>query len=322
LFEPATEGEQMKHLSDQQLLQSIENLVRREREILNDVLLHLRELDRRKLFSALGFTSLFDYATKQLKYSPDQAGRRIAAMRVLREVPEAEAKVIDGSLTLSSLAQAHWHFNKVEHTKEEKREVLIKLENATKKQTRAILQQEEKTRFSFEADQATETLIEELRGVHPHLNFDQLVKKVFEVAHQKLHPAKKMERAEARELTSAGKVVSKAGKVVSKVADQPVKKIAPKLDFKLSDTKREQLPTRNRYIPAEVKRSVWKRAQGKCLSCKSTFGLEYDHVRPFAKGGASNFENLQLLCRNCNQRKGVEQLGMKVMSRHFDVKLN
>ena len=104
----------MNHLSDQQLIQSLENLVRREREILSEVLQHLKEIDRRKLFSKLGFTSLFDYATKQLKYSPDQAGRRIAAMRLLRDIPEAEAQVVDGSLTLSSLAQAHWHFNKVD----------------------------------------------------------------------------------------------------------------------------------------------------------------------------------------------------------------
>ncbi len=34
-------------------------------------------------------------------------------------------------------------------------------------------------------------------------------------------------------------------------------------------------------------------------------GLEFDHIVPAALGGSHQSENLQLLCRSCNRRKGV-----------------
>ena len=32
--------------------------------------------------------------------------------------------------------------------------------------------------------------------------------------------------------------------------------------------------------------------------------LELDHIHPESKGGATTYENIQLLCRECNRRKG------------------
>ena len=65
----------------------------------------------------------------------------------------------------------------------------------------------------------------------------------------------------------------------------------------------------SRYIPAEVKRTVYHRDAGRCqywdpLSkrrCLSRTGIEFDHVVPFALGGASTVENLRCLCRTHNQ---------------------
>ena len=296
----------MKHLSDQQLKNAIESVVVRERGVTMEVVKLLKEFDRRKLFSAMGFTSLFDYATKQLKYSPDQANRRIAAMRVLREVPEAEAKVIDGSLSLSALAQAHWHFNKVKHSTEEKKEVLVKLENATKKETKAILKQEYDARYSFVTDAEGEKLIEELRALHPHLNFDQLMLKVCKMAFEKISPVKKIERAEAR--------VTKQLKAKSETKPEinPENGAAVKSSVRTSAGK----VTPSRYIPAEVKRVVWSKSEGKCVNCKSTYALEYDHVIPFAKGGSTTVQNLRLLCRNCNHRHAIERYGMAKIAQY------
>lgn len=59
----------LKTLSDTQLLQNTECLVQREREILTEVLAHLHEIERRRLFSSLSFSSLFTCAVGQLKYT-------------------------------------------------------------------------------------------------------------------------------------------------------------------------------------------------------------------------------------------------------------
>lgn len=56
-------------------------------------------------------------------------------------------------------------------------------------------------------------------------------------------------------------------------------------------------------IPTEVRIFVWQRDGGRCVECSSNENLEYDHIIPFAKGGANTERNLQLLCGNCNRLK-------------------
>jgi hypothetical protein len=59
----------------------------------------------------------------------------------------------------------------------------------------------------------------------------------------------------------------------------------------------------SRHIPQDVKQTVWQRDQGKCVQCSATTYLEFDHIIPFSKGGASSVNNVQLLCRRCNLAK-------------------
>jgi len=60
----------------------------------------------------------------------------------------------------------------------------------------------------------------------------------------------------------------------------------------------------SRHIPQDVKLAVWQRDQGKCIQCSAISYLEFDHIIPFSKGGASTINNVQLLCRKCNLEKG------------------
>lgn len=65
-----------------------------------------------------------------------------------------------------------------------------------------------------------------------------------------------------------------------------------------------QKDVESRHIPQDVKIAVWQRDQGKCVQCGSNSYLEFDHIIPFGKGGASTLGNVQLLCRRCNLSKG------------------
>ncbi len=55
----------------------------------------------------------------------------------------------------------------------------------------------------------------------------------------------------------------------------------------------------------EVKRAVWARCGGRCVECGGDSLLEFDHVIPLAMGGSDGERNLQLLCCECNRRKGA-----------------
>ncbi|MGV0157167.1 HNH endonuclease [Rhodococcus sp. GB-02] len=41
------------------------------------------------------------------------------------------------------------------------------------------------------------------------------------------------------------------------------------------------------------------------MECGASTYLEYDHIIPFSRGGASTEGNVQLLCRACNLAKGA-----------------
>ncbi|MGF6886341.1 hypothetical protein ABIA39_000308 [Nocardia sp. GAS34] len=59
----------------------------------------------------------------------------------------------------------------------------------------------------------------------------------------------------------------------------------------------------SRAIPHHVKTAVWQRDRGRCIQCNADAYLEFDHIIPWSKGGASTVGNIQLLCRRCNLTK-------------------
>ena len=62
---------------------------------------------------------------------------------------------------------------------------------------------------------------------------------------------------------------------------------------------------RREAIPEDVRRQVFRRDGGRCVTCGGDELLKFDHVIPVALGGSSTPENLQLLCAPCNREKGA-----------------
>lgn len=61
--------------------------------------------------------------------------------------------------------------------------------------------------------------------------------------------------------------------------------------------------TSRENIPAALRAEVWRRDQGRCVECHSIQNLQFDHIIPIARGGATSAANLQLLCRQHNLAK-------------------
>ncbi len=62
-------------------------------------------------------------------------------------------------------------------------------------------------------------------------------------------------------------------------------------------------------IPWSVKNKLFMAQKGKCFYCGYTHRMKYleiDHMYPASGGGGDDIGNLQLLCTQCNMRKGIQ----------------
>ena len=62
-----------------------------------------------------------------------------------------------------------------------------------------------------------------------------------------------------------------------------------------------------RGFPEDIKLAVWEKQHHICPSCQKEFDYEFmegDHITPWREGGRTVIEKCQMLCRECNRRKG------------------
>ncbi len=264
----------LKSLSDKLLLSQTLSLVQKEREILVQVLWHLKEIDQRKLYSDLKCSSLFDYCVKILKYSEGQAGRRVSATRLLRDIPVIAAEISKGAINLTQLNQAKSFFDE------------MKIEKASEKVTIVM-------ELSGKSTRESERMLWEKKGENTpkRVNLSLEEKTVMGLKH--------VQSLNSHKCSDMDKLLLAMCVEVEKVWVPQVKR----------NSTGGQID--KRYVSVAVKAKVWERDQGKCVQCGSKMRLELDHIKPFAVGGKTEIQNMRLLCRNCNQRAGVKYFGAR-----------
>jgi 5-methylcytosine-specific restriction endonuclease McrA len=259
----------LSHLTDKNLLIEMISLVQRERALLAQVLWHLKEIDRRKLYSDQKCGSLFEYCVKVLKYSEGQASRRVSACRLLKELPELADTIQKGELNLTQLNQAKGFFHEMGIvTPDEKKKIINEIKGKTIRETEVILENKKGDKPS--------------RKVTVALN------------QETLETLKKLQALKAHSCPDLDSVIMKMAEVASEAWD-------PTINYR----RRKLGEGKSRYVQVGVRAEVWERDCGKCTQCGSIYALEIDHIKPYAQGGKTLPENLRLLCRNCNQRKGA-----------------
>ena len=105
-------------LSDDRLLERAKELSGIEHHLEVVVIDHLREIHKRRLYLRRGFSSLFDYAVRELGYSDAAAWRRIKAMRLCADVDGVRERLQSGTMTLNAAAQLQHAFDRQERRKE------------------------------------------------------------------------------------------------------------------------------------------------------------------------------------------------------------
>jgi len=285
----------IKNYSDQELLMKTKKLVKKEQQLLSIILSHLEEIERRKLYSDLGYKSLFDYCLKELLYTEQQAWRRINAMRVIRKLPELKSQVDDGSLSLSNINMASSLFKEAQiNSREKQLEIFAEIKNTTK--------------------QACEEKIFELKKEHGVLKVPgkTIIKKTSPHSsrvHVNLSSETLLKLEKIKNLTKEQDL----DKIISLMADSYINQ---KVEVKRNT---QNVPIKNsRYIPRKVKEIVYKRANGECENCNSTHNLEYEHIIPFAMGGTNDLSNIKIFCKSCNQRKAIKDFGLEKMDQYLN----
>ncbi len=302
----------LRNISDKMLLENTSSLAQKERDVTLEVLHHLREVERRSLFAKRSYSSLFEYAVKELKYSEGSAHRRISSMRLLKELPEIEAKLENGKLSLSALAQAQSFFKQEKTDSSQKREVLSSLEN---KSTREV----EKELVS-RSSEPVKLIPEKLRAVSAQLTELKIL-----VEDEFLQDLERLRALVSNQLPGATMkdVLSFAVRNSIKTQTPKSPKVIPAKNEESVTKQKLSFPAQKvvaRHIPVEVKRAVWHRDGGNCTfscggrRCTTKHQLEFDHIKPFSVGGEHSVENLRLRCRTHNQFTATAAFGKKKMS--------
>ena len=307
----------LKHLSNDELDSRLKSLIKKENELLGEILLHIQEVDGRKLYLKKGCASLFEYLTKHHGYSNGPAQRRIDAARLLKEVPTLLEDLQTGDLNLShisliqkcirqkelDLKKSSIEANKLSQIKpnkdfqfekpsspkvttHEKIQILNELKKKSILESEKIVSQafqiqiQTKPKFSGQADES----------VRLEITFTK-------------EQWQKLERMKS--LISHSLPDGSWNHVLDYVADKVIAsktKIRPKQTSSYSQ---------NRKIILQKQTTCQHVDQGSQQKCNSTWKLQADHIRPRWAGGSDDLENLQVLCAVHNQLRYQNQAGIR-----------
>jgi hypothetical protein len=347
--------DQCRQLDDESLRRDLRFLAQREHHSLATLLIHLGEYDRRRLSEEEGYQSTYSYCVKCLGYDESGAYRRIQAARVCKRYPHILDYIISGELSLSSLlllspvlTDSNHEGLIIQARGKSKRDLETHLASldprpstpdafrrmpappmwatavpaetnsssaaarTTPMELSGVLAAQppsewqavmplslERVRIGFDAAVVLMKLIDRakliLRHKYPEGRLEDVLRDALEVLIERKDPQKRLG--------------SKEGEIVGEIAPAPEPRFLAAWRG-------------GRYVPARVKRAVWQRDEGRCTwrfddgrPCGSRDALEFDHFRPFAKGGRSDdARNVRLLCRMHN-RMAAEAGGLIVPAR-------
>src|SRR5688572_4339943 len=116
-------------LSDAELLTATRRLVGRSNRLLASLLAHLAEVEARGIHRTRACSSLYTYCIYELRFSEDEAFRRVSAARLVRRFPVLLDAIAAGELHLTGLLMLGPHL-----TNENLVEVLARAKHRTKKE--------------------------------------------------------------------------------------------------------------------------------------------------------------------------------------------
>lgn len=314
--------ENVKQLSDKVLLDQTNYLAEHERGVTILVLRHIREVEVRRLFVELGYSSMYAYCIKHLKYSESKTMSRLASARLMTELPEIEKQIEAGTLNVTNLSKVQSFVRAekaVQHelSKDEKLSLISEChDKSTREVAKELIQKSHQPALLAEKFQMTSVVLNDGSINLEYSKFDALLDPENRELLQEFKNLYAHDLPDSSNITVLNFLLKKAvqhkkkelGLIVPKKLEKP--NATPPRSPKVS--------AKRKPLPVAVKRLVWQRADACCehrdkklkLRCSSKFALEPDHIVPHALGGTDEISNLQLLCRVHNSRRAVKTFGI------------
>ena len=330
-------------IPDDELLHRLAELMGQSRRIEADIVAHIAEVDKRRLYAREALPSMFAYCTDVLHLSEAEAYLRISAARASREHPMLLTMLADGRLHLTAIAKLAPHLTR------ENREGL--LERATHRSKRQIEEQIAEIAPRPDVPAMVRRLPErrtlptagllELRpdGVAapavaaPASPVSPPVIQALSPGRYKVQFTASAEFPHKLERLRALMGSRVPGGDLAEVIEQAVTETLARLEAKRFtrtkaprkgpvETKPEPSPS-SRHIPAAVRRAVSERDGDRCRyvdehgrRCKERDRLEFHHRHPFGLGGEHTVRNIRLMCRSHNAYLAECDYGREAMASH------
>jgi hypothetical protein len=322
-------------LSDRELLEQVKSLAANERHATARLVASLAEFDARRLYLGEGCSSLYAYCMQVLHLSEHATFNRIEAARAARRFPLVLERLTDGSVHLTAI-----RLLAPKLTPENQRALLDAARHKSKREIEYLLA-EMNPRPDVPASvrklptpKVPEPFVETLRAAPSPAEAERVTPPVV----APLPPARPSvvsplspERYRVQ-FTVSKETHDKLRRVQdlmrhrvpngdpSVIFDRALTVLLAELErTKFAATKRPRathvISTTSRHVPASVKRDVWARDGGQCAfvgstgRCRETGFLEFHHVSPYAAGGETSVDNLQLRCRAHNAYEAGQYFG-------------
>ena len=299
---------ELNKLSNDQLLISLEREFALERKTAHNILIHLKEIRRRRLYAERGFPNLFAMLVHHFHQSESAANQRLKALDLVIDVPLVEERLLSGELSLSTVAMAQRQIRREEKltgmnvSKQKKIEVVEAITNKTMKQAEVELfkhlpetarhPQAFERRVSVNATRMNLTIPDDVlemltrlkelwAHVDPSMDNVEVIRRAFKLALLQVDPTQKKKTRDATE------------------------------------SAKRRGGGRLNYYGKEFDRALWERAGSSCefldektgRRCQCKFGLQREHIIPVARGGTNELSNMELLCAAHNQLRARREFG-------------
>ncbi len=340
----------LAHLSDAALLAETARASGAERRATADLVALLAEVDARKLHLGQGYPSLFAWCTAALHLSEPAAYSRIAAARAARRYPRILTLLGDGDVTLTSVTLLAAHLTDENHEalleaarhaskREVERLVASLVPQPSIASTLRRLPSSPPPARLLDRSASAPPVPDREGGTGPNaparpepppasvalpdaapravvaaLGSDRYLLKVT------LSGAARANLDRARDLLRHAVPNGDPAEIVDRALSVLVEQLEKsRCAAAHRPTARPHTTSTPRHVPAAIRRAVWARDEGRCAfvgadgRCRETGWLELHHVVPFARGGPSTVENLELRCRAHNAWEAERDFGARVL---------